>query len=72
MKIIKVIVDELPEDCGRCNFARQLLHEEDRFADFWYVCSAMGVLITDDEYIYQRPNWCPLVADIDVFEGEDK
>ena len=48
MKTIKVIVDEMPENCWQCIFAD------------WHYCD---VLKKDNEEYPTRPDWCPLVVE---------
>lgn len=62
MNIYSVIVDRECKACISCPFARRILDEQDRFADYWYICSATGRLMTDKEYIHKRPDWCPLMT----------
>ena len=68
MKIIKVIVDELPKTCGECPYALvdDWADDEDGLV---YFCSAMPVLpdnVKDNSLgdivlaDHCRPDWCPL------------
>jgi len=60
MKILKVIVDELPESCGYC------VHGYHNGVNGR--CSVFGIVtlspkrIDADIYETSRPDWCPLVT----------
>jgi len=60
MKIIKVIVDELPEMCHDCRFvdAKNFMGT----GRIWYECTILDRKVIDD--VYSRPDWCPLVEEI--------
>ena len=60
MNILRVIVDEVPENCCRC-----LLMGKD--ADLGYCLAGQEL---DSDYVVRRPDWCPLISstDIEVWE----
>ena len=58
MKIIKVVVDELPTGCDKCTLTN---HE-------WAVCGVTKKPVWEgnehqDWLLEHRPAWCPLVKD---------
>jgi len=53
MKVLKVIVDEVPETCMKCN------HCYDN------TCEITFKQLTDIRFA-SRPDWCPLIAIDDV------
>ena len=56
MKILKVVVDELPEECGDCQF-----FSYERYSLIRFACSASNFRpITVD---CGRPDWCPLESE---------
>jgi hypothetical protein len=55
MKVIKVIVDELPENCTVCQFSNW--RQKGRLLE----CDCMNKLIDHDIGWSTRPDWCPLV-----------
>lgn len=63
MRIIKTVVNELPEKCDECILG---YHNAGMPA-----CSAFGVLtmspstIEDEVFHSTRPDWCPLVLEND-------
>jgi len=69
MKIIKVVVDEMPCDCYYC----------DRYDNDFEICSLTG---REDVNDFARPSWCPLMsledyqkeldAGLDVYLGLDE
>ena len=66
MRVIKVIVDELPEGCKYCEFGKsgygicQITKRE-----IWYT-SDNGMF----DYLFsKRPDWCPLVAENEAYGG---
>ena len=61
MKIIKVIVDEMPENCYCCPYS---IYDDESSE---YVCLAMIVSTVDNliSDMYARPDWCPLVVERD-------
>ena len=64
MKIIKVLVDELPSKCVFCSFSRL----ESIKAVLVFGCNATDKIIatTKNEYSLEdidRPDWCPLKVD---------
>lgn len=48
MKVIKAIVDEIPETCMKCNYS------------YGNTCEIMFKRFTDIRFA-SRPDWCPLV-----------
>jgi hypothetical protein len=66
MKVIKVVVDELPSGCGDCMFVN--IYTPDKGTD-WEGCEIYFCNITGEEVIYDaRPDYgCPL-----VLESENK
>jgi hypothetical protein len=63
MKIIKVIVDELPESCNICPFS---MPGYDNY--FCLVRSALDEnnYITMENMVHTRPDWCPLLEEKDL------
>ena len=55
MKIIKVIVDELPESCFHCRGAY-----DDPVNG--YMCNVMIKVLYPKDDFDKRPDWCPLVT----------
>ena len=62
MKVIKVIVDELPEGCYLCDLM-SYVSEGDNLDDIFQICHVTGKTLTD---ISKRPDWCPLVTENDA------
>ena len=64
MKIIKVIVDEIPSGCSSCMFMG--IYTPDKGTDWegWdeYYCDLLGSEVAGDG----RPLWCPLTGEDDV------
>jgi hypothetical protein len=60
MKIIKVIVDELPVNCSGCQF-----WEHGRHTGFEVICGLLHREI-DVDNLPTRPEWCPLVSTDDL------
>jgi len=70
MKILKVVVDELPDGCSGCPYSRPLdefVTENDKYQ---YFCLSKNMekpgdtqLLTMQNMFNQRPSWCPLVKD---------
>jgi len=63
MKIIKIIVDKLPDNCRDCGLFHTWYWRE-RNED-WFVCYASQKNICKAETIFkkpviERPDWCPL------------
>ena len=60
MKILKVIVDEVPEGCGDCRFVN--IHTPGKGTD-WEECEIYHCELTGEEVINDaRPDYgCPLV-----------
>jgi len=63
MKVIRVIVDMLPESCNICPFSLPERQEEDHL----YFCCARSILTEEYELsiknmVDKRPDWCPLVT----------
>ena len=66
MKVIKIIVDELPKICfhGNCIFPEYYISQ---ITEYWK-CIVTEKMIKDDE---KRPSWCPLVIEDEcVWVGE--
>jgi hypothetical protein len=61
MEVLRVIVDELPEDCKECKFLCQRVKGR---SCFWE-CDAVDKWVDD---IDTRPDWCPLITDNDYVE----
>ena len=60
MKVIKIVVDELPELCTKCWFSG---HADYEFEDRWW-CEGIIKKNNDIENPYKsRPDWCPLKVD---------
>jgi hypothetical protein len=60
MKVIKVVVDELPEDCLLCSFLRHYTPHKNtdwEGCDELY-CDLIGEEVAEDG----RPDWCPLIT----------
>ena len=55
MKVIKVLVDEMPENCKECIYPNW-----NSLGDRY--CQAALRIIYDDK---KRPDWCPLIKDDD-------
>lgn len=53
MKVVKVIVDELPESCYVCDGAD--------FAEYSNMCWYVNEMLESTRY-WQRPDWCPLIT----------
>jgi hypothetical protein len=72
MKVVKVIVDELPETCRDCHFMEYVSFSanfDNPVSDvFW--CEAKGESICEAVEFHKdpvnKPNWCPLVALSDI------
>ena len=56
MKVLKVIVDEVPKGCGDCQF----LHKWERGRSILFDCDATFEGFIDD--LETRPDWCPLIT----------
>lgn len=66
MKVIKVIVDELPKTCGYCKFEIP----KENVKEAWAVC-----LAADKEMVYHNcppPEWCPLSTDKIIIITDEK
>lgn len=64
MKVIKVIVDRLPETCEDCIYGRIIDDDESqafKLLDMRW-CHARQKMIFDESKIDGRPDWCPLVT----------
>lgn len=64
MKVIKVIVDELPNSCNLCPFSLQ--------DDGYHFCCARSLLedeheLTMKNIIQERPDWCPIMTEAQLF-----
>jgi hypothetical protein len=62
MKVIKVIVDELPVNCSSCRW-----WEHGAYTGFQVLCG-LAVREIDTEKLSTRPDWCPLINKTDVLE----
>ena len=66
MKVLKVIVDELPEGCENCIYGRIVASEQlyamHKFLDVRW-CNAAQKMIFDDSLVDGKPDWCPLVVE---------
>jgi hypothetical protein len=60
MKIIKVIVDELPINCSACDW-----WENHFYTAFNVTCGLTKRIVRDNEFS-SRPDWCPLILEEDV------
>ncbi len=60
MKVIKVIVDELPKNCSRCKLKYTRMRGEGK------ICFNANKYCSDND---TRPNWCPLVRK-DLYDME--
>ena len=61
MRIIKVIVDEMPGCCGDCDWSRCFTPSKgtDWEGTDEYICDFRGEEVVFDT----RPDWCPLVVE---------
>jgi hypothetical protein len=63
MKVIKVIVDELPDGCTGCPY--MYLDDDDSLICFALPVSEKDNLILSGEFVIPdiilRPDWCPLI-----------
>lgn len=57
MKVLKVIVDELPKNCFSCDFSY------DR------VCSVLFKRLEETRF-ETRPDWCPLVTEDEEMDSD--
>jgi hypothetical protein len=68
MRLIKAIVDQLPDGCYDCDFIhrasnRSGVGDKDEAGHFRYLCIANGNKRTMFNYgEYDRPDWCPLLS----------
>jgi len=67
MKIVGVVVDELPENCGVCPFCNGLGHFSYPDRPEWYEidCSIGEIFSPSVKTILVRPDWCPLILRAD-------
>lgn len=62
MKILKVIVDKLPESCLVCGFSNVIRYK--------LVCELRGKLIVDNcDYYLKRHGFCPLEVESEAQNG---
>jgi hypothetical protein len=65
MKVLKVIVDEVPVNCENCIYGRIVASEQlyamHKFLDVRW-CNAAQKMIFDDSLVDGKPDWCPLVT----------
>ena len=54
MKVLKVIVDEVPKSCQPCEFSVDVLN----------MCSLMTRELEEWGFYKERPDWCPLEVGI--------
>lgn len=62
MKILKVIVDEMPKGCGDCSFCYwYMINPDDEIrSDMW--CELVDKAVLSKDFT-ARPDWCPLVEE---------
>ena len=60
MKVVKVIVDELPEDCLECDFGCTESYDENG-DNYNFVYYELCIAVNRKNYNRgNRPDWCPL------------
>ena len=62
MKILKVIVDEVPDGCGYCKLEKPKSNAKDA----WAVCLVYNKVMAC--HCYPPPSWCPLTT-LDEFQA---
>jgi hypothetical protein len=62
MKILKVIVDEVPKSCFWCDLCTQSSDVGSMLVT--YNCNIVGKSVDAWESDGKRPDWCPLVAEL--------
>lgn len=60
MNVLKIVVDELPENCNDCSYYN--IHYCGRARRTY--CYALPSLEEEIQDEYVRPDWCPLVVDV--------
>jgi len=70
MKILKVVVDELPNSCNVCPYSMPLGEFVPNNDKYQYFCLSKNMekpediqLLTMKNMLFQCPPWCPLVKD---------
>lgn len=63
METIKVIVDEIVDECAFCPFLHRVDNSYDENGRIRYLCVASNFKRTYFNIEgYKRPNWCPLIT----------
>ena len=71
MKVLKVIVDEMPEGCKRCRFAHdrgKLLRENESLTGNSHYCEITRKELYWDDWMNRHPE-CPLEKYCQICEG---
>ena len=61
MKVLKVIVDEMPESCAKCSY-----HSWQSFyAEYYCLMLEKRLGVELKPLMFSRPDWCPLITKVD-------